>query len=133
MQLYQVCSECVLETSTSRRQIREGLCTTTYCSTVESRLHCSSYVAEYPKLVLEATEALDTQVTAALPLEFHRLRDSRLAIANNTLRVAKRRDQATSSQAPEPPLLQDGKIKISYLPSWYDRFLEHAHIHFSVA
>ena len=34
-----------------------------------------SYVAEYPKLVLEATEALDTQVTAALPLEFHRLRD----------------------------------------------------------
>ena len=34
-----------------------------------------TYVAEYPKLVLEATEALDTQVIAALPLEFHRLRD----------------------------------------------------------
>ena len=33
------------------------------------------YVAEYPKLVLEATGALDTQVTAAPPLEFHRLRD----------------------------------------------------------
>jgi len=69
-----------------------------------------------------------------VPLEFHRLRDSRLAIANNTLRVAKRRDQA-SSQAPEPPLLPDGKIDISNLPSWYDRrFLEHAHYirHFSV-
>ena len=74
-----------------------------------------SYVAEYPKLVLEATEALDTQVTAALPLEFHQLRDY-VAIANNTLRVAKRRDQA-SSQAPEPPLLPDGlEIPISGYP-----------------
>ena len=73
-----------------------------------------SYVAEYPKLVLEATEALDTQVTAALPLEFHQLRDY-VAIANNTLRVAKRRDQA-SSQAPEPPLLPD--------PGWENRHLQ---------
>ena len=41
------------------------------------------------------------------------------------------RDQ-TPSQAPQPPLPPDGKIDISNLPSWYDRFLEHAHIHFSV-
>ena len=50
--------------------------------------------------------ALDTQLTATLPLEFHRL-----AIANHQLRIAKRRDQAY--EVPEPPLLAGDKIDTS--------------------
>jgi len=114
MQLYyQVCSECagnfdVKEANERGSLHNHGL----FHGGITPVL--LSYVAEYPKLVLEATEALDTQVTAALPLEFHQLRDY-VAIANNTLRVAKRRDQA-SSQAPEPPLLPD--------PGWENRHLQ---------
>ena len=78
MQLYyQVCSECagnfdVKEANERGALHNHGL----FHGGITPVL--LSYVAEYPeypKLVLEATEALDTQVTAALPLEFHRLRD----------------------------------------------------------
>ena len=75
MQLYyQVCSECagnfdVKEANERGSLHNHGL----FHGGITRAL--LSYVAEYPKLVLEATEALDTQVIAALPLEFHRLRD----------------------------------------------------------
>ena len=80
-----------------------------------------SYIAEYPDLVREAMDALDTQLTASIPLEYHRL-----AIATHQLRIAKRRDQAYD--VPEPPLLAGDKIDTSKLLEWRATFLEHTRI-----
>ena len=71
------------------------------------------YVAEYPKLVLEAIDSPRYPSHCRTAPRVSPI--TRLAIANNTLRVAKRRDQA-SSQAPEPPLLPD--------PGWENRHLQ---------
>jgi hypothetical protein len=80
-------------------------------------------LADHPELLRAALDALDTHVTAQLPLEYHALH-----VAEETLGTFRRRDAAWP--IPKPPPKQRGEAEAAYadrlLKEWWPVFEHHA-------